>query len=97
MVVISKGTLNGYKQQYPAAAEALNKWYLEVSTTDWANFNQLKETYPSADYFGDDLYIFNIMGNKYRLIVRIIFGARTVFIRFFGTHSEYDKLNISAL
>lgn len=97
MVVITKGAINGFKEKYPVAAEALTKWYLEVSTSDWANFNQMKETYNSVDYYGDDLYIFNIMGNHFRLIVRIFFKTRTVFIRFFGTHSEYDKVDISTL
>lgn len=97
MVIITKSTLNRYKNQYPQAAEAITKWYLVVSTTDWANLNELRGSFNSVDYYGDNLYIFNVMGNHYRLIVRIIFKTRTVFVIFFGTHAEYDKLDISQL
>ncbi|PQJ12746.1 type II toxin-antitoxin system HigB family toxin [Flavipsychrobacter stenotrophus] len=97
MVVISRGTLNEYKIQYPEASDAITKWFLEASTSDWANLNEIRSTFNSVDYFGNGLFIFNIMGNHYRLIVRIIFRTRTIFIRFFGTHSEYDKVNISKL
>ena len=97
MIIISKGALNGYKIKYPDAAEAITKWFLESSTSDWANLNEIKNTFNSVDYYGNGLYIFNIMGNHYRLIVRIIFKTRTIFIRFFGTHAEYDKLNFSKL
>lgn len=97
MVIISKGKLNEYKIQYPDAAEAITKWFIEVSTSDWANLNEMRNTFNSVDYYGDGLYIFNVMGNHYRLIVRIIFKTRTIFIRFFGTHTEYDRLNISQL
>ncbi len=97
MVIIKTGTLKAYAEKYPDAKEALKKLELVVRTSDWANFNQLKETFNSVDYYGNGLYIFNIMGNRYRLIVRIIFKTRTVFIRFFGTHTEYDKVDISTL
>jgi len=97
MVIISKGTLNGYKIQYPDAADAITKWFLEASTSDWASLNEIKSTFNSVDYYGNGLYIFNVMGNHYRLVVRIIFKTRTIFIRFFGTHTEYDKLNFSKL
>ncbi len=97
MVIISKGALNTYKIQYSEAAEAISKWFLEASTSDWANLNEVRGTFNSVDYYGNDLYIFNIMGNRYRLIVRIIFRTRTIFIRFFGTHTEYDRLDFGKL
>jgi len=97
MVVITKSTLNTYKTMYPQASEAITKWYLIASTSDWANLNELKLTFNSVDYYGNGLYIFDIMGNHYRLIVRIIFKTRTIFIKFFGTHSEYDRLDIDKL
>ena len=97
MVIITKSALNKYKNQYPQAAEAITKWYLVVSTSDWANLNELRGSFNSVDYYANGLYIFDIMGNHYRLIVRIIFKTRTVFVRFFGTHSEYDELDISKL
>jgi mRNA interferase HigB len=68
-----------------------------VQEADWKNVGVLKKRFPTADYVGDDLYVFNIGGNKWRLVARIIFGARTVFIRFIGTHAQYDKVKISDL
>lgn len=53
--------------------------------------------FPSTDYVGNDLYVFNIQGNKYRLIARITFRVRTVYIKFIGTHAEYDKVNLGDL
>jgi mRNA interferase HigB len=63
--------------------------------SDWANFNELREMFNSADSVGNDLYVFNIKGNKYRLIARIIFKVRTIYIKFIGTHSQYDRLNLN--
>ena len=64
---------------------------------DFANFNELKQTFNSVDAVENDLYIFNIKGNHYRLIARIHFRVRTVYIRFAGTHKEYDKIQLSDL
>jgi mRNA interferase HigB len=97
MVIISKATINKFIEKYPRSAEPLLKWYLEVKDADWGTFPELKRTFPAADYVGNGLVIFNIGGNKWRLIVRIIFGARTVFIRMIGTHTEYDKVKLSDL
>jgi len=65
--------------------------------SDWKSFADIKKIFAATDPAGNDLYVFNIGGNKYRLIARIIFGARTVFICFIGTHKAYDKVNLSDL
>jgi len=70
----------------------LISWYNEVKKSDWANFSELKLSFNSADAVGNDRYVFNIKGNKYRIIALIIFKVRTVFILFIGTHKEYDKI-----
>ena len=57
----------------------------------------LKKMFPATDYVGNDLYVFNLGGNKYRLIARVFFSVRTVYIRFIGTHREYDKVKLSDL
>ncbi len=57
----------------------------------------MRELFNSADAVGNDLYVFNIKGNKYRLIARIFFSIRTVFIRFIGTHNEYDEIDLDSL
>ncbi|WP_240040622.1 type II toxin-antitoxin system HigB family toxin [Pseudocnuella soli] len=79
------------------ATDPLNNWYRVATKADWANFNEVREMYGHVDAVGNDLYVFNIKGNDYRLIVRIIFKARTVYIRFVGTHKQYDKVNLGTL
>lgn len=58
----------------------------------WGNFNDVRNTFGSVDAVGNDRYVFNIKGNDYRLIAMIFFDKRTVYIRFIGTHAEYDKI-----
>jgi len=97
MVIISKAVLKKFIERYPTAAGAILKWYDDVKQADWANFSELKGMFPSADYVGNDLYIFNIGGRKYRLIARIFFSVRTAYIRFIGTHQEYNEVKLSDL
>ncbi len=97
MVVISKSTLRRFFEKYPLATRPVLEWYGKTKEADWSDFSELKRTFPATDYVGNDLYIFNMGGNKYRLITRIIFSARTMYIRFIGTHAEYDKVKLSDL
>jgi len=97
MVVIAKKAINEFIERYPKSAKVLLNWYLKSKEGDWANFADIKKVFGTTDSVGNGLYVFNIGGNKYRLIARIIFKARTVFIRFIGTHAEYDKVNLSDL
>lgn len=92
MVIISKSALTKYGIANAQAVEALAAWYQIVKLADWANFNQLRADIPSADYIGNDRYIFNIKGNHYRLLALIFFDIRTVFIHGIYTHAEYTKL-----
>ncbi len=75
----------------------MNNWYKYADQSDWANFNEMREMYGSVDSVGNDLYVFNIRGGNYRLIVRIIFSVRTIFIRFIGTHKEYNEVDLDDL
>jgi len=97
MVVISKATLKRFIDKFPAAEEALLRWYSLTKDADWNDLLALKRTFSTADYVGNGLIVFNIGGNKFRLICRIIFGARTVFIKWIGPHSSYDKVKFSDL
>ncbi len=72
---------------------ALHDWYYKTSRTKWNNLNDVKRTFNSADYIGNSRFVFNIKGNQYRLIAIIIFASQKVYIRFIGTHSEYDKID----
>ena len=79
MVVISKTQLNQFGQQHADAADAIDEWYKTVKLADWGNLAELRQTFNSVDYVGNDRYVFNIKGNRYRL-VDIFRHARTVTI-----------------
>ena len=86
-----------YCKKYPAASTALQEWYHELVNSDFKNFNELKRVYGNASIVADDRVVFNIMGNKYRLVVRIVFDFKVVQIKWFGTHVEYDKIDVTTV
>lgn len=92
--IITRRTLNLYAVKYPEAAIALQTWYMEVSKAGWQNANELKAQYGNASIAGDNRVVFNICGNKYRLVVRINYLFRAIQIKWFGPHSEYDKIDV---
>ena len=67
-------------------------WYQETSKAEWSSPRQIKKEYPSASFLADNRDVFNIKGNHYRLIVKISYDYQMVWIRFIGTHAEYDKI-----
>ena len=75
----------------------LERWYADVEEAEWHNFSDLKSDYPSADFVGNQHYVFNIKGNNYRLVVVVKFTMGYVFIRWVGTHQEYDKIDCSTI
>lgn len=97
MIIISKTTLKKFFTRYPLAMGPVLEWYGKVKEADWKNFADLRKMFPATDYVGNDLYVFNIGGNKFRLIARVFFSVRTIYIRFLGTHAEYDKVKLSDL
>lgn len=76
---------------------ALERWYDRAINADWRNLSEIKEDFLATDYVGNQHYVFDIRGNKYRLIVIIKFTIRRIFIRFVGTHAEYDKIDCSTI
>lgn len=95
--IIARRTLSNYCQLYLRAASALKSWYDELGQTNFENFNQLKSKYPGASIVGDDRVVFNILGNHYRLVVRFVFEYRTIQIKRFGTHAEYDRVDVATV
>ena len=79
------------------ARVSLERWYHIVLEAHWRNLGEMKADFPSVDYVGNQRYVFNIRGNKYRLVVVVKFVMGYVFIRFIGTHSEYDKIDCSSI
>ena len=84
--------LENFCEKHADVVEALSKWVEAVSSAKWTNHNDLKASFPSADYVGNKRYVFNIKGNRYRLVVAVVFIAEIIEVRFVGTHAEYDRV-----
>ncbi len=95
--IITKRTLLEYCKKYPKAAIALQVWHYELLSLEFKKFNELKEVSGNASLAADDRVVFNIMGNKYRLVVRILFDFKAIQIKWFGTHAEYDKIDVTII
>lgn len=81
-------------QGHADAKEALERWYAIVEDAEWHSLNDIHVDFPSCDYIGNQRYVFNIKGNNYRLIVVVKFTIGYIFVRFIGTHSEYDNIDV---
>ena len=95
--IITRKTLLDYCRKYPMAALALQEWYHELVHCEFKNFNELKLAYGNASLIADDRVVFNNMGIKYRLVVRIVFQFKTIQIKWFGTHEEYDNIDVISI
>ena len=97
MVIISKTILVDAGTKHPNVINALNEWYSVCKNADWNSLADIKQSFNSVDYVGNDRYVFNIKGNDYRLVAMIFFNIRTMYIRFIDTHSKYDKIDCSTI
>jgi mRNA interferase HigB len=96
MRIIARKTLKLFWQKpaYADSEQPLRAWFREASAADWKSPAEIKADYRTASIIGDDRVVFNVGGNKYRLVVRINFAYRVVYIRFVGTHRQYDRINV---
>ena len=95
--IISRKKLIDFWQRFPDAKEALESWYAEAKAANWQTPAEIKAQYRNASILKDSRVVFNICGNKYRLIVKISYHASIVLIRFVGTHKEYDAINAETI
>lgn len=93
MHVISKKTLKDFWEKHPDSEESLKSWHKEAENASWKSPAEIKEKYLSASILKNSRVVFNICGNKYRIIVRCNYDSGAIFIRFVGTHKEYDAVN----
>ena len=93
MRIISKKALRDYWTRVPEAKSELEAWHTEVKAANWASPVDVKAKYGSASILKGGRVVFNICGNRYRLVVKINYTYRTIYIRFLGTHREYDKIH----
>ena len=97
MNIIAKGTILYYIDKYPKAKTPLLTWYYEFSKMVFKSFNELKAVYGNASIVANNRVIFNIKGNDYRLVVAINYRHQIVFIKWIGTHGDYDKIDVKTV
>ncbi|OXA65262.1 addiction module toxin RelE [Flavobacterium aquidurense] len=97
MNIISRNTITYYTVKYPKAKNQLLTWYNEILRQDFENFNDLKKVYGNASLVNNQRVIFNIKGNDYRLIASFNFRRKICYTIWFGTHSEYDKIDVESI
>lgn len=95
MRIITEEPLKEYIKLHPDTETALKAWVKTVKNSDWKKFSDIKKSFNSVDNVGNQHYVFNIRGNNHRLVVVIKFTIKWVYIRFIGTHEEYDKIDCS--
>lgn len=93
MRIIAKKALREFWEKHPASEQQMKAWFDEASKVIWHSFHDIRNAYPRASAVGSDRVVFRIKGNDYRLIVRINYEFSTVYIKFVGTHAEYDKVD----
>ncbi len=97
MVILTKSKLIAFYNEEPKSKEPLLKWYHEALSSNWNNYQSIKETFNSVDSVGNARFVFDIGGNKYRIVAMIHFTKRTMYIKFVGTHKQYDKIDCKTI
>jgi mRNA interferase HigB len=93
MRIIALRKLKQFWSKHPHAELPLRAWYAEVSRADWTTPAAVKNAFRSASFLPNNRVVFNIKGNDYRLVVAVHYNRQMMFIRFIGTHREYDKID----
>ena len=97
MRVIAISTLREFWIKHADAELPLREWYINTCWANWESLADMRNYSNSVDYVGNQRYVFNIKGNNYRLVAAVKFKAKLVYIRFVGTHDEYDKIDASKI
>lgn len=97
MRIIAKKTLKDYWTKHANCRKELEEWYGVTCKSAWKTPIDIKQTYPKASIVGGNRVVFNIAGGNYRLVVKFAYKTQIGFIRFIGTHSDYDKINAETI
>lgn len=97
MRVISRKKLKEFWEEHPDARQSLQAWYADVKHADWKTPTDIKNIYNNVSFLANNRVVFNIKGNKYRLVVAVQYKYRILYIRFIGTHREYDKIDAAGI
>jgi mRNA interferase HigB len=97
MRVISRKKLRQFWENHPEARQSLQAWYADIKHANWKKPSDIKSVYQTASFISNNRVVFNIKGNKYRIVVVIEYLFGIVFIRYIGTHQEYNHINVEAV
>jgi len=97
MNIVTKGVFVSYQQKYQPASAALQAWLTIATKAEWKSPEDVKQFDPKASILKNGRVVFDIMGGKYRLVVRINYQKQWIYLRFFGTHGEYDKIDANTV
>lgn len=93
MRIFTEQAIKEYIERHPEARVALQDWVAKVKKSEWSCFADVRKTFNSADNVGNQHFVFNIKGNDFRLVAVIKFTIKFIYVRFIGTHSEYEKID----
>jgi len=97
MHIVSQKNLKDFWKLYPDAEFDLRRWYLFAKKACWLNPSEVKKVFSSASFVANNRVVFSICGNKYRLVVKMVYESRRIYIRFVGTHKQYDRIDVSSI
>ncbi|MBX9703186.1 MAG: type II toxin-antitoxin system HigB family toxin [Silvanigrellaceae bacterium] len=97
MRIVSRKLIREFCERFPDATKPLQAWYADTKQAHWKNPNDIKNIYKNASIVSNNRVVFNIKGNDYRLVVAINYNFCIVYIRFIGTHKEYDKIDVTKI
>jgi len=97
MRIFTEQTIKQFAQEHPDSLVALQVWVSVVKNSQWHSFADIKRDFNSVDAIGNQRYVFNIKGNSYRIVAVVKFTIGFVYIRFVGTHAEYDKIDCTTI
>ena len=97
MRVIAKSTLKAFWEKHADAEIPLRTWYKIVEQADWKDAHEVKKIFADVSVVGNNRLFFNIKGNRYRIVVYLVFKFQKMFIRFVGTHQQYDRIDVKTI
>lgn len=97
MRIIAIKTLRDFWEKHPSAQKPLQAWYADTKQAHWKCPNDITKIYRNASVVANNRVVFNIKGNDYRLVVAIHYDFEIIYIRFIGTHKEYDKIDVTKI
>jgi len=97
MRIIARKSLREFREQHPDAEQTLKAWYHDVKQAEWTSPNDIRQLYATASIIAINRVVFNIRGNHYRLVVAINYAYQVVYIRFVGTHRDYDQIDAATI